>query len=179
MQTVQQKTTAFWIFGYGSLIWKPNFRFICQKPAILTGWSRRFYQGSPDHRGTDSHPGRVVTLLPNPSKKCYGMAYQIASTDQDETLQYLDFREQKGYSLLTENIHFFDDTQTPALVYIASSQNPHFLGPAAAKDIANQIIKSIGPSGSNLEYFIKLRSALQQFAPPEEHIEEIFTHLAE
>ena len=177
MQTEQHNTDAFWIFGYGSLIWKPNFPFICKKPAILTGWSRRFYQGSPDHRGTDAFPGRVVTLLQIPGEKCYGMAYQIAATNQQQILRYLDVREQKGYSLLSEKIQFLDHKQSQALVYIADPQNPHYIGPASAKDIASQIKKSIGPSGSNLEYFIQLRTALQQFSPPENHLEDIFRHL--
>ncbi|MBC8071010.1 MAG: gamma-glutamylcyclotransferase, partial [Deltaproteobacteria bacterium] len=39
-----------WVFGYGSLLWRPGFAYADRAPALLRGWSRRFYQGSPDHR---------------------------------------------------------------------------------------------------------------------------------
>lgn len=170
-------TQGLWIFGYGSLIWKPNFPFIQKKPAILTGWVRRFYQASPDHRGTKVCPGRVVTLLPDPTEKCYGMAYQIANTHREKVLNYLDIREQKGYSLLTEQIVLLGVGSVPALVYIAATDNPHYIGPESPKDIAAQITKCTGPSGSNLEYFLQLRTALQKFSPSEKHLDDIFQHL--
>ena len=163
-----------WIFGYGSLIWKPNFPFLKQTPAILTGWERRFFQASPDHRGTPSDPGRVVTLLPNPHEQCHGMAYLLDPCEKDNILEYLDIREQEGYELLTETIQLYSGEFTQALIYIASTNNPHFLGPAPITEIAQHIQRCHGPSGSNLDYFMKLRHALSQFAPADSHIESIY-----
>lgn len=88
-----------WIFGYGSLIWRPSFPFVERRWGYLPGWARRFYQGSTDHRGTEQSPGRVVTLLPEPDNVVWGIAYRIKDDDRDRVLSYLGVREQNGYDV--------------------------------------------------------------------------------
>ena len=57
---------ARWIFGYGSLVWRPAFPHAERRAANVRGWVRRFWQGSPEHRGVRDAPGRVLTLAPRP-----------------------------------------------------------------------------------------------------------------
>jgi len=86
-----------WIFGYGSLIFRPDMPFLERRRARLRGWSRRFWQWSTDHRGEPWRPGRVVTLAPAPGESCWGVAYRVDEVTADRILADLDVRERGGY----------------------------------------------------------------------------------
>jgi cation transport protein ChaC len=78
-----------WVFGYGSLVWRPDFPFAESRIATIEGWERRFWQGSTDHRGVPDAPGRVVTLVEAPGAVCWGRAYLIGASSRDEVTQML------------------------------------------------------------------------------------------
>ena len=108
-----------WVFGYGSLTWKPSFPTAQMRRATLRGFARLFWQRSMDHRGTPAHPGAVVTLVtaadlaaqtPALEKELadvckeqvldvHGVACCIGQgPGADKILADLDFREKGGYS---------------------------------------------------------------------------------
>jgi cation transport regulator ChaC len=106
----------FWIFGYGSLIWKPPPHYDQRLPGYIEGYVRRFWQASEDHRGTPEAPGRVVTLIDrahwetltdsHESTECvWGAAYHIPASHVQEVRQYLDIREINGYSIQFTPFH--------------------------------------------------------------------------
>jgi len=166
-----------WLFGYGSLIWKVDFEYQMRKPAKLKGWQRRFWQGSHDHRGTPHHPGRVVTLIPDPAATCIGMAYQIAADQVAAVVEHLDYREKNGYERIDTPIKFMGpDSNQPAvnaLVYIATRDNFAHLGPASDEAIARQIANSVGPSGTNREYLLELHRALNALGAKDAHVDRL------
>ncbi|KAE8548734.1 hypothetical protein EYB25_009115 [Talaromyces marneffei] len=104
-----------WVFGYGSLIWKPPPHFDKRVPGYISGYVRRFWQASTDHRGTPERPGRVVTVieksfwetLDDPHKTLessnsstvWGAAYHIPASHAEEVHDYLDVREIDGYTV--------------------------------------------------------------------------------
>ncbi|WP_144980874.1 gamma-glutamylcyclotransferase [Halomonas sp. C22] len=163
-----------WLFGYGSLIWKADFDYLERRPAAITGWARRFWQGSHDHRGTPDAPGRVATLIRAEGTVCHGMAYRITP----EVLAPLDVREKNGYLREKVTLTFLDETGNPdadqapseGLIYLASEDNPAFLGDAPLADIAQQIAQAYGPSGPNSAYLLNLAQALRELGTEDAHI---------
>jgi cation transport protein ChaC len=172
---------ALWIFGYGSLVWRPEFPHLESRVAWVEGWTRRFWQGSTDHRGVPGAPGRVVTLVPEPRMpeprmpeiRCWGTAYRVEPDHATQVLGDLDHREKGGYDRVGVPLHFrvrggdgsSERGETPALMYVATPDNPNYLGPAPLEAIARQVIASRGPSGANREYVHRLADALLEICP--------------
>lgn len=157
---------SVWLFGYGSLIYKVDFPFLEHRVAAIRGWSRRFWQGSHDHRGTHAHPGRVVTLVPEVGATCIGMAYRVAPA----TFEYLDHREKNGYLRFAVSLDFSGGQSAEGLVYIATENNDAWLGDASEASIALHIAGAAGPSGSNREYALKLAQALHDLGADDPHV---------
>lgn len=161
-------TRRIWVFGYGSLIWRPDFPFAARRVAHLADWSRRFWQGSHDHRGVPEAPGRVVTLVRESGARCLGNAYLV----DEAVFAHLDHREKNGYERFDVSIEI-DSSGVDAVTYIAPPDNHAYLGPAPLDDVARQIVSSHGPSGSNLEYLLRLAQALRDLDARDDHVFEL------
>ena len=149
-------------------MWRQDFPFLDARPAYIDGWTRRFWQGSHDHRGIATDPGRVVTLIEAPNDRCYGRAFLV----EPSVLEHLDHREKNGYERHTVDT-FFDDAQTSGVVYIAAPNNFAFLGEAPLDEIAAHISHSAGPSGTNIDYLLELARTLRQLEISDQHVFEI------
>lgn len=160
---------AVWLFGYGSLIYKTGFAFKARRPACIKGWTRRFWQGSHDHRGTLEAPGRVATLVPQADAVCYGMAYLITP----DVLKGLDIREKNGYLRVVADLYFDDGERSEALVYMATEGNEAWLGEASELEIAQQISTAAGPSGPNRDYLLMLAGSIRDMGHEDAHVEAI------
>ena len=164
-----------WIFGYGSLVWRPDFEFAERRTGFVLDRARRFWQASTDHRGTPARPGRVVTLIPRPGCRCFGAAYRLHAGDRTSVLAGLDHRERGGFIREKLPVYFpgsesGEEAATEALVYVATPSNPNYLGPAPLAEIAAQIRDSHGPSGPNVEYVARLADALRAMGAEDDHV---------
>lgn len=159
-----------WLFGYGSLIWRPDIAFGDRRVARVRGWKRRFWQGSHDHRGVPHAPGRVVTLVPDPGESCEGMAYLIEDSVAGTTFAGLDHREKNGYERHDLQLEFRDGGACDGVVYVAPIGNHAFLGPAPDAEMIEQIRHSAGPSGANIEYLRELAAALRELDIDDPHV---------
>lgn len=165
-----------WLFGYGSLIYKAGFDYSQKRPATISGWTRRFWQGSHDHRGTPEQPGRVATLVESPGETCFGVAYRITP----DHFSYLDHREKNGYLRFAQKMTFCDTGETDTgLVYIATANNSAWLGQASIDSMARQIIAASGPSGLNQDYVLYLDEALRAYQADDPHVSALAQRIRE
>ncbi|MCJ1378170.1 hypothetical protein MMC17_001266 [Xylographa soralifera] len=147
------------------------------------------FQASEDHRGTPEAPGRVVTLIEksfwetlvdshaSSADRVWGAAYRIEASRVTEVQEYLDIREINGYSI--QYTPFWpSDRDLPAikcLVYIGLPDNPQFMGPQDPQALAEDINRSRGPSGENVEYLFMLEQALSGLGKEsgDEHVQDL------
>ena len=149
-------------------MWRPDFPYLDARRAYIEGWARRFWQGSHDHRGVETDPGRVVTLVEAPGERCLGRAFLI----EPDVFEHLDHREKNGYTRKTIDIHM-EDSCTSGVVYIATPTNFAFLGDAPLEEIAAQIKRCAGPSGTNVDYLLGLADVLRRLNIPDPHVFEL------
>lgn len=193
---------SLWIFGYGSLVWRPAFAHLRRRPACIAGFARRFWQGSTDHRGVPGAPGRVVTLLPDDHESlrldpgfrpetCWGTAYEVPAHDPDGVLAHLDHRERGGYERIELPLSLLGsasparsplhvrsvEQRVVGLVYLAGPENESYLGPASVEAIAQQVASARGPSGKNPEYVFELERSLRSIGAHDSHVFEVASAL--
>jgi len=170
---------SLWIFAYGSLIWRPDFQFGDRKTAFIDGWSRRFWQGSVDHRGVPEAPGRVVTLANEPGERCWGVVYRVADERRATVLEHRDHRERGGFDRCEVEVQFGSQgaDSVAAITYVAPPTNSNYLGPAPMAEIADQVRRSHGPSGSNVEYALRLAESLTGLGVEDAHVFDLVARL--
>jgi len=166
------EVSSLWVFGYGSLVWKPGFQPGQTAIGFVTGLARRFWQGNETHRGVPGSPGRVATLVEEKEAITHGIALELKG---EEALDYLNNREMKLGGYLQKIVTFHPSasgkeegvelTPFPVLVFVATPQSKHWLGPECLVKIAKQVVNSRGPSGHNVEYVLKLCQWLRKTFP--------------
>ncbi len=140
-----------WLFGYGSLIWRPEFGFVERRPARVHGWHRALKMWSRVNRGTVENPGLVFGLLSGGS--CRGMVFRVPAADGLETLGRLWLREMPTGVYDPRWL----DCVTPhgrvsALAFTLSRHSPNFTGELSEERYRQIFESAVGRYGSSLEY---------------------------
>lgn len=160
---------AFWVFGYGSLVWNPGFEYDEKVIGFIKDYRRVFDLACIDHRGTPESPARTCTLEPSEGAVCWGAAYCIRGGPQKQkaAMEYLEKRECE-YDLKT-SVDFYKegDTKQAAITGVIvftstpdKESNKYYLGPAPLEDMARQIATAFGPCGNNRDYLFLLEKAM-------------------
>jgi len=150
-----------WVFGYGSLMWRPGFPFVERRRALLHGRRRAFCIYSVHHRGTYERPGLVLGLAPGGSTK--GMAYRVAAEAWDEVYAYLREREQptETYFEACRDVTLEGGPSVSALVFLSDTAHRQWAGDLSLEQQADLIAGAAGLSGPNVDYLTDLVSHLR------------------
>jgi cation transport protein ChaC len=151
-----------WVFGYGSLMWRPGFRYAERIAATLQGRRRAFCIYSVHHRGTYERPGLVLGLAPGGATR--GMAYRIAPADWAEVYAYLLEREQptETYIEARRFVRLADGRRAECLVFLSDVHHPQWAGALSLERQAELISGATGLSGRNVDYLRDLVDHLRQ-----------------
>jgi cation transport protein ChaC len=141
-----------WVFGYGSLMWRPEFAYVDRQPATLHGRRRAFCIYSVHHRGAPERPGLVLGLAPGGAVR--GVAYRVADADWPEVYAYLREREQptETYVEARAHVRLADGRRVGALVFLSDTAHPQWAGLLDLEAQARLIAGARGLSGPNVDY---------------------------
>jgi cation transport protein ChaC len=149
-----------WIFGYASLIWRPEFEAAEDRPAKVHGWHRALAMRSRVNRGTPECPGLVFALIPGGS--CHGRAYRIEQARVESELRRLWGREMPS--------GVYDPKwlacRTPqgivrGLAFTLSKRSPSHTGALADRELVEILRTANGRYGSTLAYLVETARSLR------------------
>jgi cation transport protein ChaC len=142
----------FWVFGYGSLMWRPGFAHIETTRARLYGFHRSLCVYSWVHRGSEQRPGLVLGL--DRGGSCIGLAFRVPGELRNEVLAYLRERELVTGVYLERFLPVRTESgeNVMALCYIVDRKHPQYAGRLTVEDAARIVTGGVGQSGRNEEY---------------------------
>jgi glutathione-specific gamma-glutamylcyclotransferase len=142
-----------WVFGYGSLMWRPGFAHIRSLPGTLYGFHRSLCVYSHQYRGTPDKPGLVFGL--DRGGSCHGMVFEVAAARWNETLAYLREREQLNqvYREIFKRVRVKGLTEpVEALSFVVDRAHAQYAGDLSGDDILRLIKQGKGQFGECQDY---------------------------
>lgn len=145
---------TLWVFGYGSLIWHPDFPVAERHVARLQGWHRSFCMRSIHHRGTVASPGLVLALDRAEGAHCDGVAFRVTAGAEVDTLAALRERELVSSAYLEERLllSLAGGREVVALAYVIDPAHGQYCGGLDLEEQAQIIAVAEGGRGPNRDY---------------------------
>lgn len=163
----------FWVFGYGSLIWRPGFAHTETVRAQLHGFRRALCVRSYVHRGTPQRPGLVLGL--DRGGSCIGLAFRVPGELRNEVVAYLRERElvTNVYLERTLAVRLTNGETVKALCYIVDRHHEQYAGQLDAEEAADIVRGSVGQSGRNEEYVQNTLEHLRALGIRDQWLEDV------
>jgi len=165
-----------WIFGYGSLMWRPDFPFAERHPAVLRGYHRAFCRYSFHHRGTRAAPGMVLGLARGGA--CLGIAYRLRPEDLAGALAALDKREGPGYDRRLLPVALRGNGKRPAAwVYVPDPTHDSYAHGLSRARAVELIGTGSGASGRAADYLRDVVAQLKLLDTPDPRLEAMLAEV--
>ncbi len=163
-----------WVFAYGSLMWRPGFRFSDCRPGRLYGYHRALCIWSWVHRGTRQVPGLVLGL--DRGGSCRGCVYRVDAREKESVVEYLWERElvTDVYSPRILRIHGTRE-RLRALTFVVARDHPQYAGRLEPEQAAGVVRKAEGRSGHNTEYLGSTLDHLGQMGVDEPYLQRVWS----
>lgn len=170
----------FWVFGYGSLMWRPGFAFIERTIGTIYGFRRSLCVFSHVYRGTPDRPGLVLGL--DAGGSCHGVGFRVAPEAWQGTLEYLRRREQVTavYREVEVPVRLVaDGRQVRAITYAADRQHPQYAGRQSIPELLRLVRQGTGISGTCAEYVLNTVEHLRELGIHDAELETLASRLKE
>ncbi|HEX9468109.1 MAG TPA: gamma-glutamylcyclotransferase [Bradyrhizobium sp.] len=168
-----------WVFGYGSLMWRPGFDFIEQVPARLIGEHRALCVYSFDHRGTPEKPGLVLGL--DRGGACRGIAFRVAAKQGHDTVAYLRGREQTTnvYREVMRSVWLENEARqrVSALAYVVDRGHVQYAGRLSLAEQLRYVQQGHGRSGNNRDYVLSTVRSIEAQGFRDEQLHQLASML--
>lgn len=141
-----------WVFGYGSLMWSPGFRYEQKETALARGYHRALCILSSRYRGTPEKPGLVMGLCRGGS--CWGMAFRVREARVPRVLEALWQREMlnKVYKPTLIRVTASPGRRVRALAFVADTAHRLFVKELDLHGRARLVAQGIGQRGRCVDY---------------------------
>lgn len=161
-----------WVFGYASLLWRPEFDAAEHLPAKVHGWHRALRMRSRVNRGSPEAPGLVFALLPGGS--CQGMVFRLHAATAEADVRRLWAREMPTgvYDPRWLPCQTAQGS-VPALGFTLSRRSPHHTGRLADEHMAQILRDARGRYGSTLDYLVETAQELRRRGIVDKEVERL------
>jgi glutathione-specific gamma-glutamylcyclotransferase len=144
----------FWLFAYGSLIWKPEIAHSEMRRATAQGWHRAFSMKIERYRGTPEQPGYMMCL--DPGGVCEGVVLLLPDEDSEAQIEKLLRREVSRQGAL-EAVRWIEveteNGRASALTFYAGpSKLEYYRSNRPLPEIAFGLARACGHWGSGADY---------------------------
>ena len=169
--TAADASGDLWVFGYGSLMWRPGFDFVERRDAAVRGYHRALCVYSVVHRGTVETPGLVLGL--DRGGACRGVAFRVEAARRAATLDYLRAREQATavYREIMLPTRLVGGATVRAVAYVADRRHSQYAGRLERAELARLVRQGVGVSGPNVDYVLNTCAHLAGLSIRDETLE--------
>jgi cation transport protein ChaC len=169
-------SSPLWVFGYGSLIWHPEFRYDVKTRAVVYGFHRSLCLWSREYRGTPERPGLVLGLEPGGS--CRGVAFRLPADNAREQLKVLWEREMRTGSytprwLETRATGEGVAKRFKALSFVMNREVTNYAGELDRTTLLETLRTARGRRGTSAEYLLSTVKTLSEYGINDRHLAEL------